>query len=116
MKKVQKYLFAFVVVLLILWLASLSPKWYRDRGYDAMVKADLKNLHVTSQSYFSKNPDGTMQIDDARKYGFKPTNDVKLEIKGGQRLNFFVIGYHKYGSKVFTINRDGDITSQKRTP
>jgi Tfp pilus assembly protein PilE len=116
-KKVNKY---FLGVLVMTWVLGLlitvyMPSYtaYRSRGYDAMAKNDLKNFYTASQKYIQKNPDGTIDVELAKQYGFKPIDDVKLEVRGGQQVNFMAIASHPNGTKIFTINNKGEILEQK---
>jgi hypothetical protein len=116
-KRVNKY---FLGVLAMTWILGLlitvyMPSYtaYRSRGYNIMSKNDLKFFYIATQTYFQKNPEGTIDVELAKQYGFKPTYDVKLEVRSGQRFNFMAIASHPNGTKIFTINNKGEILEQK---
>jgi Tfp pilus assembly protein PilE len=117
-KRVNKY---FLGILIITWVLGFSsavymPSYaaYRSRGYNAMAKADLKNFYIASQRYFQKNPEGTIDVESAKQYGFKPSPDVKLEIQKGQQMNFNASTSHAGGTKIYTINSEGEIICVKQ--
>ena len=117
-KRVNKY---FLCVLVITWILGIfigacGPNYiaYRSRGYDAMAKNDLKNFYIASQKYFQKNPDRTIDVESAKQYSFKPTDDIKLEIQKGQRVNFSTTASHPNGTEMYTINSEGEIIGVKQ--
>jgi hypothetical protein len=75
---------------------------------------DLKNFYIAAEIYFQKNPDGTIDRESAKQYGFKPTYDVKLEVGGGQRVNFSATASHPNGTEIYTINSKGEIIGVKQ--
>jgi hypothetical protein len=77
------------------------------------AKADLKNFYIAAQAYYQKNPDGTFDLESAKQHGFKPTSDVKLEVRRGQQVNFLATASHPNGNKMFTINSKGEIVEQQ---
>lgn len=117
-KRVNKY---FLGVLVITWIfgflsAVYMPSYaaYRSRGYNVMAKNDLKNFYIATQTYFQKNPEGKIDVELAKQYGFRPTYDVKLEVQSGQRLNFMATASHPSGTEMYTINAEGEIISVKK--
>ena len=87
---------------------------YRSRGYNIMAKNDLKQFYIAAQTYYQKNPEGTIDLEAAKQYGFKPTPGVKLEIRKGQQMNFSVSSSHSGGTEMFTINSEGEIIGVKQ--
>jgi hypothetical protein len=116
--RVNRY---FLGVLIMTWVLGLlsavympSNAAYRSRGYNAMSKNDLKNFYNAAEIYFQKNPDGTIDAESAKQYGFNPTYDVKLEIQRGQRMNFSTTASHPKGTETYAINSEGEIIGVKK--
>lgn len=117
-KKVHKY---FLGVLIITWILGIlsaiyipSYAAYRSRGYDITAKSDLKNFYTAAERYFQKNPEGKIDVELAKQYGFKPTYDVKLEVRNGQRFNFTATASHPLGTQIYTIKSEGEIVGVKQ--
>jgi Tfp pilus assembly protein PilE len=117
-KRVNRY---FLGVLIMTWIlgilcATYMPSYvaYRSRGYNIMAKNDLKQFYIAAQTYYQKNPEGTIDLEAAKQYGFKPTPGVKLEIRKGQQMNFSVSSSHSGGTEMFTINSEGEIIGVKQ--
>lgn len=116
-KRIHKY---FSAVFAITWILSCfigvcEPSYiaYRSRGYDAMAKKDLKCFYIAAERYFETNPNGTFDVETAKQYCFKPTYDVKSEVRRGQQVNFLATASHPKGTRMFIINNKGEITEQK---
>lgn len=116
-KRVHKY---FLGVFIITWIlcilsAIYIPSYtaYRSRGYDAVSRNDLKNFYFAAERYFQKNPDGTIDVESAKQYSFKPSPGVKLEIQKGQRMNFTATASHPGGTERYLVNNNGEIVEQK---
>jgi Tfp pilus assembly protein PilE len=64
---------------------------YRRRGYDAQVKADLKNAAVAQETYFTDTGTYTASVADLTPKGFRQTGGVTVvpDFTVGQRT--FVI-------------------------
>lgn len=116
-KKVNKYFFGILVITWILGILTViyvpSYAAYRSRGYDIMSKNDLKNFYIAAEKYFQNNPNGTIDVETAKQYGFKPSPGVKLEIRKGQQMNFIATTSHPIGIKMYVINSEGEIVEQK---
>jgi Tfp pilus assembly protein PilE len=117
-KRVNKY---FLGVLIMTWILGLfsavyMPSYaaYRNRGYDASSKYDLEKFYIAAEIYFRKNPEGTIDVESAKQYGFMPTPGVKFEIQRGQRINFSATAFHPNGTETYTINNDREIIGVKR--
>lgn len=117
-KRVHKYFLGIFIITWILGILSAiyipSYAAYRSRGYNIMAKSDLKNFYTAAERYFQKNPESTIVVELAKQYGFKPTYDVKLEVRSGQRLNFMATASHAHGTEMYTINSEGEIVGVKR--
>jgi type IV pilus assembly protein PilA len=77
-----------IVVAIIGILAAIAiPQFsaYRQRGYNAAAKSDVRNAYTAAQAYFSDNPSGTIgTIADisGATYGFNPTPNVTTTAAG----------------------------------
>jgi len=64
-----------IVIAIIGILAAIAiPQFsaYRQRGYAAQVKSDLKNSYTAAQAYLADNPTATaMAATDLTTYGYK---------------------------------------------
>lgn len=116
MKRVHRILIILAVTVVIIAFFIYWPSYsaYRTRGYNAMAKNDLRNFYNAAEIYFQKNHDGTIDMESAKQYGFKPAYDVKLEIQRGQRMNFSATASHPKGTEMYTINNQGEIIGLKR--
>jgi type IV pilus assembly protein PilA len=62
-----------IVVAIIGILAAIAiPQFtaYRQRGYAATVKCDLRNAYTASQAYLADNPTGIVAAADLVTYGY----------------------------------------------
>jgi hypothetical protein len=116
MKRVHRIFIILAVTVVIIAFFIYWPSYsaYRTRQYNGMAVKDLKNLYNVAQTYFQKNHDGTIDMESAKQYGFKPTYDVKLEIQRGQRMNFSATASHPKGTEMYTINNKGEIIGLKQ--
>jgi Tfp pilus assembly protein PilE len=117
-KRVHKYFLGIFIITWILGILSAiyipSYAAYRSRGYNIMAQSDLKNFYTAAERYFQKNPEGTINVELAKQYGFKPTYDVKLEVRSGQRFNFKATASHPQGTEMYTISSEGEIAAVKQ--
>ncbi|MFA4915598.1 MAG: prepilin-type N-terminal cleavage/methylation domain-containing protein [Syntrophales bacterium] len=77
-----------IVIAIIGILAAIAiPQFtaFRQRGYNAAAKADVKNAYTSTQAYFSDYPSATIAvIGDVQNatYGFNPTTNVTTTAAG----------------------------------
>jgi hypothetical protein len=129
-KRVHRY---FLGVLVMTWILGLLIIVYtpvtmipfnaaqRTHSFNILAKYDLKNFYTAAEKYYQENPEGTIDMELAEQYGFKPTPGVKLEVRSGQRFNFTATAsfqpssgpYDPSGTKMYTINNHGEIVEQK---
>ncbi|MFH1148754.1 MAG: prepilin-type N-terminal cleavage/methylation domain-containing protein [Pseudomonadota bacterium] len=67
-----------IVVAIIGILAAVAfpqVQVYKQKGYAAAVKNDLKNAYSAAQCYFSDNPNGTAAAALLEQYGYKKSDD-----------------------------------------
>ncbi len=76
-----------IVIAIIGILAAIAiPQFtaYRQRGYNASAKADVKNAYTAAQAYFSDNPTGVIGgTTDLTSFGFNATTNVATTATGG---------------------------------
>jgi type IV pilus assembly protein PilA len=106
-----------IVIAIIGILAAIAiPQFtaYRQRGYNAAGKADVKNAYTSAQAYFSDYPAATIgavaNIQGAT-YGFNPTANVTTTASGD--INGLVITSTHTASNpavVYTATAAGVIT------
>ncbi|MBW6486789.1 MAG: prepilin-type N-terminal cleavage/methylation domain-containing protein [Syntrophobacterales bacterium] len=68
-----------IVIAIIGILAAIAiPQFtaYKQKGYAAQVKSDLKNAYTAAQAYFAENPSATVDADSLKTNGYKKSNDV----------------------------------------
>lgn len=87
---------------------------YRQRGYDATANADAKNAYIAAQAYFKDYPTGTVSLSKLTSYGFVQSSKVTLKVLSGSQSNLKITAFHTKGSMIYTIDSDGNISSQER--
>jgi len=63
-----------IVIAIIGILAAIAiPQFsaYKQKGYAAQVKSDLKNAYTAAQAYFAENPSGTVDAAGLTSNGYK---------------------------------------------
>jgi hypothetical protein len=117
-KKTNKY---FIGVAILCWILCFliayfipAPKDFRIRGYNAVAKNDLRNFYIAAQSYYQQNPNESLDIDIAIKYGFKPTYNVKLDVQSDKQISFKATAAHPGGTEIYTIDNKGVISATKK--
>ena len=53
-------------------------------------------------------------IDIALKYGFKPSHEVKLDMRSGKQTSFNATATHPGGTKIYTVDNKGEISTNKK--
>ena len=116
MKIAKRIMIIFGVTIAIIAFATWWPSYtaYRIRGYDIAAKEDLKKLYEAAQSYFIEKPNGTFDLDIAKKYGYTPASDIEIKIEGGQKSNFRATSHHIKGKWIFTVNSEPVITEKAK--
>lgn len=95
-------------------LAAIAIPFLRDymkKGYDGSAKSDLKNVYTTAQIYFSDHPDGEVDPPSLSEYGYRVSDNVNITIVDGTMNGFSLEAAHSSGSKTYTIDSDGVISS-----
>ncbi len=106
----------FFGVLFILWGLIYGPSYitYKDRSYNSEANTDIKNAYTASQAYFTDYPTGTVSLSKLTSYGFVQSSKVTLKVLSGSQSNLKITAFHTKGSMIYTIDSDGNISSQER--
>jgi len=102
-----------IVIAIIGILAAIAiPQFtaYRQRGYEAAAKADVKNAYTAAQSLFSDTPSATATTSNLQSYGYKASAGVLLTVVSGAQSNLQMTATHSSGGKIFTVDSNGGIT------
>ncbi len=105
-----------IVIAIIGILAAIAiPQFskYRERGYDAMANADVKNMYTAAQAYFSDYPSGAITTAKLTAYGYKQSspNEMTSAMGTGDTMsNLQMTATHTNGTKTYTVDQDGAIT------
>ena len=104
----------FVIAIIGVLAAIAIPFYlsYMEKGYDSSAVSDLKNAFTAAQLYFSDYPDSKVDPTLLEQYGYRISPNVSLIIVGdGSETEFSLTASHPSGSKTFTIDSDGNISS-----
>ncbi len=103
------------VIAIIGVIAAIAIPFFQDymkRGYDSSTVSDLKNAFSAAQLYFSDYPGSSVDPTLLVQYGYRISSNVSLEIVGdGTETEFTLTASHPSGSKTFTIDSEGNISS-----
>jgi len=102
-----------IVIAIIGILAAIAiPQFmaYRQRGYNASARSDVKNCYITAQAYFSDYPTDTIgSTSDLTAYGFTSTSNV-VTTASGDFLTLSITGNHTSSPTTYSCNSVGVIT------
>jgi len=102
-----------IVIAIIGILAAIAiPNFisYRQRGYNAAAKADIKNAYTAAQAYFTDAPAASMDYGKLTSAGFVSTKYVDLTIDDGSQSALQFRTLHQSGSTTYTVSSTGAIT------
>jgi type IV pilus assembly protein PilA len=74
-----------IVIAIIGILAAIAiPQFtkFKQRGYAAAVKTDLKNAYTAAQGYFVETPSGTVAAADLATFGYVKSADCSTVVVG----------------------------------
>ncbi|MBI5844206.1 MAG: M48 family metalloprotease [Deltaproteobacteria bacterium] len=86
---------------------------YQKKSYDAAANADIKNAYIAAQAFFTDNPGGAVDENLLKQSGYVPTPGVSLEIMDGTRENLMLAAFHEEGKNTYTVNAEGNISSDE---
>jgi len=101
-----------IVIAIIGILAAIAiPQFtaYRQRGYEASAKADVKNAYTAAQALFSDSPTASATMALIGGYGFKSTANVTTT-GGGTAAALSITASHTSGGRGYTVDSAGTIT------
>lgn len=81
-----------------------------DRENNSMAKRDIKAVFVAAWAFFSEKPKGILTQEILIKYGFEPSEGVKISIHNGIFANLRITSKHEQGSKTYFMGPSGAIT------
>jgi len=96
-----------IVIAIIGILAAIAiPQFtaYRQRGYNAAARSDVKNSYTAAQAYFSDYPTDTLTIGSLTTYGFTSTANVLTTLGGGAITTLSISASHASSSPAVTFN------------
>jgi Tfp pilus assembly protein PilE len=83
---------------------------YKERGYCALAKSDLKNAYLASQAYFADNPEGVVSVDALRNSGYQQSKNVDLYVVKGYQFDLAMGADHNSCKKVYVVDSTGTIS------
>jgi type IV pilus assembly protein PilA len=103
-----------IVIAIIGILAAIAiPQFsaYRQRGYNAASRSDVKNAYTAAQAYFSDYPTDTLGMANLTAYGFTSTSNVLSGVATGTAAGLSITASHGSSSPAttYTINSMGVI-------
>ena len=103
----------FVIAIIGLLAAIAIPFFqnYTKKGYDSSAVSDLKNAFTAAQLYFSDYSGSEVDPTLLEQYGYRISPNVNLSIGNGSETGFSLTASHPSGSKTFTIDSEGNISS-----
>ncbi len=105
-----------IVIAIIGILAAIAiPNFvqYRQRAYNSAANADTKNAYTAAQAYFTDYPawTGEMTVAALNAAGFRATTAVTNTAIAGTMGNLSMTFSHAKGTKAYTVNSEGVISS-----
>ena len=103
----------FVIAIIGVLAAIAIPFYlnYMEKGYDSSAVSDLKNAFTAAQVYFGDYPGSEVDPTSLEQYGYRISSNVNLTIVVGSENGFSLTASHPSGSKTFTIDSEGNISS-----
>ena len=101
-----------IVIAIIGILAAIAiPNFisYRQRGYNAVANADVKNAFTAAQAYFTDFPAATMTLAKLTNAGFTQSDNNIIGV-GGTQTTLSITSSYTGVARVYTIDDAGVIT------
>jgi len=104
-----------IVIAIIGILAAIAiPQFtaYKDRGYNAGARADIKNAYTAAQAWFADNPGGTVTAAALTTSGYVATQGVTLTVGNGTQaaLAMTSVSSNATTPVTYSINAAGQIS------
>ena len=103
--------FVIAAVFLMLFLFITIPNFVSIRipDPDAYSNSDIKNAYTAAQAYFTDHPNGSVNLEILKAYGFRANKGVTLSLGGTSHNSLSMNARHIKGKKTFQINWQGNI-------
>ena len=82
-------------------------------SHDSWASSDIKNAYTATQAYFTDYPGSTISLSKLTSYGYRQSSEVKIAVLSGSKSNLKITAFHPKGKKTFTVDSNGNITSQE---
>ena len=110
MKKLAIYVGAILIVVGFTVWWNYKEKVIEQNNFTA--REDLKFAYSTSQVYFVEFPNGRVTLPKLKSYGFVQSSGVTLTVNSGGQYNLQITSAHSSGTKTYTVNSGGEISSK----
>lgn len=74
-----------------------------------IAETTLKGAYVSSMGYLVSYPDEELTMGKIQEFGFKPLEEVEIEIVRGDAEDFLITSEHVVGDRVYSVGPDGQI-------
>mgnify|MGYP001188977630 CR=1 FL=1 len=100
-----------IVIAIIGILAAIAiPQFtaYKQRGYNATAKSDLKNAYTAAQGYFSENPSGTLaNTSSLAPFGYQSSANVTVAFQNGTQAGLAMTSTNSQGNVTYSLTSPG---------
>lgn len=103
----------FIIVIIGVLAAIALPQFtaYKNRGYCALAKSELKQAHVAALALYIDKPNANISgIQQLEAFGLKPTKGVNFEILRGDFDNLIISSKHSGCDDTYFVNTAGEIS------
>lgn len=103
-----------IVIAIIGILAAIAiPQFvtYRQKGYNAEAKAELKGFYTACQAYFSDNSPQDCSMSIVSSFFVPQSPRVQIDVPAGSGTSMAgTTAYHEAGTVTYAIGSSGNIT------
>ena len=103
----------FLILIFINIYGNPMSEW-RKKGHDATAQMDVRKAFTAAMTYFDNYPNGTVSLSELKSYGFIQSSDVNLSLLSGKKDDLKITALHQKGTTIYTIDSNGNISSQKK--
>jgi len=100
-----------IVIAIIGILAAIAiPQFtaYKQRGYNATAKSDLKNAYTAAQGYFSENAAGVIAgTGDLAPFGYQSSANVTILVQTGTQAGLAMTSTNSQGNVTYSLTSAG---------